>query len=206
MESLGPPRRARNHGHVRVVWGALAVAAALVADFELRPVAAQTFGDDPAAVSVRAAGLSLELAPLTLDQTRAFFIGRGFDPAAADAIARDGCVFRSNIGNRVDDPAGPATEIDLALWRVDAGAGWRPLRLKEDWMRQWDAAHPGGRAAVAFRWALFPTRQTFGPGDYNWGMITFGLAPGTGFDLDVRWRSGGEAHGRILRRLRCAAQ
>ena len=38
---------------------------------------------------------------------------------------------------------------------------------------------------------MFPTRQQFHPGDYNWGLTAFGIPPGSVFDLEVSWQEGG---------------
>jgi len=149
-------------------------------------------------------GLRLEVQALTLDQTRAFFLGRSFDGARADEIARTGCFFRSDIGNASGEPGDPVVELDLSRWRVNAGAGPKPLWLREDWRRQWRERGIAPAPSTAFHWALFPTRQSFSPGDYNWGMITMGLKPGSRFRLEVRWRSSGREEAADLTDLECA--
>lgn len=143
------------------------------------------------------------------DQTRAFFIGRGFSSAAADRIARS-CVFQSIQRNRGSGLQAPVMEVDLSQWRIipagDRDAPSRRLPLKEDWDQEWQAAGEPDGARVAFRWSLFPTRQTFHGGDYNWGMISFGVPPGTRFDLALVWTLGGEPGSATLRGLVCASE
>lgn len=137
---------------------------------------------------LRDGALSIELIARPPDQTRAFFIGRGFDAASADRVAR-ACVFQAIVRN-AGTPAegGPALGIDLARWRVMQSAGATAPRLESDWQAGWDRADLSPAARVAFRWALFPTQQVFRPGDYNWGMIAFGPAPGEPFELDLVWQ------------------
>jgi hypothetical protein len=143
------------------------------------------------------------------DQTRGFFIARGFTTAAADRIARS-CVFQSIQHNRGLDVEGPVMEVDLTRWRITRADGSepsaRPIALKEAWDTEWEAAGESEAARVAFRWSLFPTRQTFRGGDYNWGMIMFGVPPGTHFDLTLDWTLDGEPHQAVLRGLICAPE
>lgn len=143
------------------------------------------------------------------DQTRGFFIARGFSSAAADRIARS-CVFQSIQRNRGRDVEGPVMEVDLTRWRITPSDGsepsTRPIALKEAWDTEWEAAGESEAARVAFRWSLFPTRQTFRGGDYNWGMISFGVPPGTHFDLTLAWTLDGEPQQAVLRGLICAPE
>ncbi|MGE5153605.1 MAG: hypothetical protein ACM3ST_06260 [Bdellovibrio bacteriovorus] len=143
------------------------------------------------------------------DQTRGFFIARGFTSEASDRIARS-CVFQSIQRNRGRDVAGPVMEVDLTRWRLTPSDGAepapRPIALKEDWDKEWKAAGESEAARVAFRWSLFPTRQTFRGGDYNWGMISFGVAPGTRFDLTLDWTLDGVPQEARLKGLICAPE
>ena len=145
------------------------------------------------------------------DQTRAFFIGRGFSSAAADLIGRS-CVFQAIVRNRAQAESagapGPRGDlaVDLATWGLEAGAGPRALPPKEGWEPRWEAMGESNAARIALRWSLFPSTQTFRPGDYNWGMIPFGVPPGTRFDLTLAWNLGGEPQGAVLRGLVCAPE
>ena len=145
------------------------------------------------------------------DQTRAFLIGRGFTSAAADLIGRS-CVFQAIVRNRAPAEGagapGPGGDlaIDLATWRLEADAGPQDLPPKEGWEPSWEAMGESNAARIALRWSLFPSTQTFRPGDYNWGMIPFGVPPGTRFDLTLAWNLGGEPQGAILRGLVCAPE
>ena len=143
------------------------------------------------------------------DQTRGFFLARGFSSAAADRIARS-CIFQSIQRNRAGGADAPVLGVDLTQWRIlladGQGSTARSLALKEEWDREWVAAGESDRARVAFRWSLFPTRQTFRGGDYNWGMVSLGLPPGTHFDLRLAWTLDGEPQEALLRGLICAPE
>ena len=145
---------------------------------------------------LREGALSLELNQLLPDQTRAFFQGRGFPAASADEFAR-ACVFQVIVSNTGDGVEAPFVAIDLRRWRIDAGQGPLPLPVEATWQPRWASAGVPPPARVAFRWALLPTEQTFGPGDHAWGMLPLGPAPGTTVDLTVVWDENGRE--RVMR-------
>lgn len=147
--------------------------------------------------------LSLELVQRLPDQSRAFFLGRGFGSDNADAIAV-ACVFQTILRNQAPEGDGPTVAVDLDDWRVVRDGGTRPLRLEKTWEGRWEQTGASQAARIAFRWSLFPTQQEFEPGDYNWGMIPFGPAPGERFDLRFRWREDGESRRGVIEGLRCA--
>jgi hypothetical protein len=137
------------------------------------------------------------------DQTRGFFQARGFPVPDAERIAQS-CVFQTIFRN-TSRPADPGPiEYDLREWVVRTAAGRQNLKTREDWAREWKARGAPKAAQLAFEWALLPTRQTYGPGDYNWGMSVFNLAPGAEFDLDVVWRQRGERRSVRLTGVQCA--
>lgn len=158
-----------------------------------------------APVRIEQDGLKLELAPLTPDQVRAFFLARGFTAQDAEHIVATGCVFRSAIGSAVTKAGEAEVSIALAKWRVQTanGASASP-KVREDWEAVWKARGVAEEAATAFYWALFPTEQTFFPSDYNWGFLTFGLPAGTAFDLTLAWSTAGEPRTKTLKGLQCA--
>lgn len=133
-------------------------------------------------------GMQLELKQRLPDQTRGFFIGRGFSPELADDIAIR-CVFQTIVRN-VSENDRPIT-VALNTWHSRSAGDIRPIKLKEQWDREWTSAQVSQRSRLAFRWATFPTQQTFVTrSDYNWGMISFDWPPGTVFNLHVVWHEG----------------
>ncbi len=149
-------------------------------------------------------GLELELIQRLPDQTRAFFLARGFPAGIVDDLGRS-CIFQTilrNIGTDAD--VSPALTVSLKDWQVSQGDTSRPLKLKEVWDQAWPDALVSKSARLAFRWATFPSTQTFQPGDYNWGMISFGLTPGMRFDLRLVWNEGKEKHAARIENLICA--
>jgi hypothetical protein len=148
-------------------------------------------------------GVSIRLVQRLPDQTRGFFQARGFSIADAELIAQS-CVFQTVFRN-VALPSDPgAIEYNLNEWVVHAAGALRRMKTREDWQKEWTARRVSKAAQLAFEWGLLPTRQSYRPGDYNWGMSVFNLAPGTPFDLDVVWRQGGERRSARLNGVVCA--
>lgn len=147
----------------------------------------------------QAAGVSVYLAQRLPDQTRAFFLARGFDRASVDRVAA-ACVLQLEIRSLGD----AAVEADLRQWRSQDADGARPLLLREHWEREWQRLGLPRAQRIAFRWALFPSRVHYGPGDYNWGMILLGRPPGARVDLTVRLAVGGRPVAAVLPGIECA--
>ena len=129
-------------------------------------------------------GISLQLVQRLPDQTRAFFLGRGFSSEDADRIAR-ACVFQTIFRNDGQQPI----DYNLDDWFLIAAQASadrkRPLQTRERWDAIWQQQDTAQAARIAFRWSLLPTVQHFEPGDYNWGMSSYGLPPGSPFDLTL---------------------
>lgn len=148
-------------------------------------------------------GFELELIQRLPDQTRAFFLARGFSATVADDIARS-CVFQAIGRNTFEISKGKSVSVNLHRWQIKSAGQFRPLKLKEQWDAQWPQAVVSPAARIAFRWATFPTEQTFEPvGDYNWGMISFALPPGSLFNLQVRWSVNGSEQQSWIQHLQC---
>jgi len=147
--------------------------------------------------------LELELVQRLPDQTRGFFMARGFSAAVADEIALS-CIFQTIVRNSDSQADGGKVSVDLAQWRVIHKAGEQGIRLKEPWMASWPEDTVSEASRLAFQWALFPTRQEFLADDYNWGMTAFGLPPGAVFDLDLVWQENGKAHTARIAAIECA--
>jgi hypothetical protein len=153
--------------------------------------------------SLTEGNLELKLIQRLPDQTRAFFQGRGFYRKDADRIASS-CVFQTIIRNRAPGGGVRTVKIDLADWRVYRNNRHGKLILHDQWQKLWEKNQIDPAARTAFRWAMFPDRQEFYGGDYNWGMISFGLKPGDRFTLTVIWQEGNQRRSGKIKNLRCA--
>lgn len=172
-----------------------------------------TQGIDPEAQlpywELRRGDIALRLIQRLPEQTRGFFLARGFSAAGADRVA-EACVFQTILKN-VAAPAErgvPASRVhyDLREWRVIADGSSRRMQTRERWRARWRDGRESQAARIAFEWALFPTEQTYRPGDYNWGMSIFGLRPGASFDLKLVWHERGQTRSAVIRQMRCAAE
>jgi hypothetical protein len=148
-------------------------------------------------------GVSIRLVQRLPDQTRGFFQARGFSLADSELIAQS-CVFQTVFKNVTPPSDTGVIEYNLDEWVVHAGGAQHRMKTREDWQKEWGTRHAPQDAQLAFEWGLIPTRQSYRPGDYNWGLSMFNLAPGTPFDLDVVWRQNGERRSAHLKGVVCA--
>lgn len=119
------------------------------------------------------------------DQTRAFFMGRGFSPENAERIAGH-CVFQTVFYNTAKTGM---VSLDLSAWRViEKGKKAVPLKLTSHWQKEWEKHNVAQASRIAFQWSLFPEKQEFAPGDWNMGMLTYPVSHGASFTLEIIWR------------------
>lgn len=147
--------------------------------------------------------MSLRLVQRLPDQTRAFFLARGFSNENAELIAQS-CVFQTVFKNTSNLNTPAALEYNLLDWSVLHNKEARKMKMREDWKREWVQREVPIAAQLAFEWALYPTWQIYQPGDYNWGMSIFDLRPGSVFDLEVVWQQSGKRHRAIIKDIKCA--
>lgn len=141
-------------------------------------------------------GFLLRLTQRLPDQTRAYFEARGFDKASAETAATS-CIFQTMIKNTGTDPSQKIT-ADISDWRVIRGDVAKPLLHREYWRNYWIEHNQTESARVAFEWSLLPDSVEYDITDYNWGMSSYGLAPGSKFDLIFTWQRQGKTYqGRI---------
>jgi len=148
----------------------------------------------------REAGVSVRLMQRLPDQTRAFFQGRGFSSVDADQIA-NACVFQTIFRNDGEQ----SLSYDLDDWRISYQLEHSPLLTRERWDERWRDSTASKAARIALHWSLLPTRQRLEPGDYNWGMTSFGLQPGEPFDLTLVLTLDGNPITRTIPGIVCAA-
>jgi hypothetical protein len=153
---------------------------------------------------LQAHDFSLQLVQRLPDQTRAFFQARGFSKQVADKIATH-CVLQAIGKNTSHAPNGSSIEYNLADWQVRVNGKLQHIKLKSDWEREWVQDDRVSKASrIAFRWATFPSQQNFEPdGDFNWGMISFDLPPGTAFDLQLVWKQNKQLRQQWINKILC---
>lgn len=144
-------------------------------------------------------GVRFSLTQILPDQARAFYLARGFDRAAADAYA-SACVFQTVLSNEGSAPIA----FHLGDWRILRGKRALRLKTEPEWQHEWEQRQLADPARIAFRWAQFPLEQDFEPGDWNQGMTTYPLLRGACFDLEFKWRMGGEMKEGRLKGVCCA--
>ena len=149
-----------------------------------------------------AQGVLFRLTQRLPDQTRAYFMARGFDSGYADRIANQ-CIFQSMFKN-IAGSGGATISIDLDTWRVNSNSGEGRLLTREEWQDEMRKNDISRAATIAFEWSLLPTQQVYTPGDYNWGMTSYGLEPGKTFDLDFSWKREGRVFQGHLKGVECA--
>ena len=154
---------------------------------------------------IRDGQFSLEVRALPLNSVEAFFLARGFSTTETKVIVESGCVHKFAAAHD-GDAKEKAVSVDLTTWQVrSSGNDWNSLALKETWAQSWKERNVSKPAQIAFRWALFPTQQTFHPGDRNWGMVPMGFLPGTTFDLKAVLHVGEKSLQTVLTQLQCAS-
>jgi hypothetical protein len=145
-------------------------------------------------------GVFLSLTQILPDQTRAFYVNRGFPLEATERYATS-CVFMAVLRN---DSAAWVVRFRLEDWSVAVDGDQRPLVSVFEWLNRLEAHGLDKAALVAFRWAQFPPEQEYEPGgDWNQGMLSAGLPPGSRFDLMARWSVVNNLFEGVLRDVEC---
>ncbi len=152
---------------------------------------------------VRTEAMTLRLVQRLPDQTRGFFLARGFTALQADAIANS-CLFQTVFHNISTQGQEGVLRYDLRDWHVNFQGDSRSVKTREHWRDAWSGEKVSPAARLALEWALYPTQQSYQAGDYNWGMTTFDMSPGSLFQLDVSWHQQGKRHTFTIDRIECA--
>ena len=167
----------------------------------------QSVDEQTALVSwrINEGNFELQLKQLLPDQTRAFFLARGFSKEIANRIATS-CIMQIIGRNTAEQGMPGSIDVDLKQWRMLHSGREEPLKLKEQWDSEWQTDKVDDAARLAFRWATFPTRQDFSSQDFGWGMMGFGLPPGEYFDLKIVWSVAGVGKEAWIRGIQCAEE
>lgn len=144
-------------------------------------------------------GVNFTLAQRLPDQTRSFYLARGFTSAAANSYAIS-CVFQTIVHN---DTKKSVVAFNLADWRIIENGHERPLKLTSQWQQDWKKMGLPKSAQIAFQWSQFPTIQKHNPGDWFQGMIAAGLPPGSTFGVKIVWTQDGVPHQAKMTDIQC---
>ena len=137
------------------------------------------------------------------DQTRAYFSGRGFKSDAVKIIA-DHCIFQTVFTNISSSEKKRVIDHDIRQWQYYyKGKSFR-MKPREEWKPFWQDHGVAQAQVVAFEWSLFPSKQIFKPGDYNWGMSVFKVPHGASFDLELNWKVDGKPQSATMKNVTCA--
>lgn len=154
----------------------------------------------PTSWEQRSGGAFLQLSQITPDQSRAFFLNRGFTREAVEAYAA-ACVFMVIVRN---ETSASTVFYRLAEWRARQAGESRALKQRKDWLVLWEQKGLPEAARIAFEWSQLPDEQSFERGDWNQGMASIGLPHGGTFDLEYQWHVAGQIHHGTLKGVRCA--
>ena len=144
-------------------------------------------------------GVEIELIQISPDQARGFFLARGFNRADVDYYAAS-CIFAAVVRNQSQ----AVVSYHLADWRYAADGVSHKLKLKDDWLREWQQRGASKSAQIAFEWSQHPTNQTLEPNDWNQGMTTYQVPHGSRFDLTLKWKKGDKNYVDTINGIHCA--
>jgi hypothetical protein len=147
--------------------------------------------------------IEIELVQRLPDQSRALFMNHEFSRDVIEDLALS-CMTQTIIRNSGKSGSGQAVSIDLRQWRMQHKGKTSGIKLKEQWLASWSDKQASPAAKLVIRWGLFPTQQEYLPDDYNWGLTTFGIPPGSVFDLEVSWQEGGKPRSGKISNIVCA--
>jgi len=147
--------------------------------------------------------LSLRIVQRLPDQTRAYFLGRGFSKSDSDFIASH-CFFQTIFRNTSTSTEPHKLEYDLTQWQIKYQKKNHSLLVRKNWLKIWEQRNVQSAQKIAFEWSLLPTKQEYLPEDYNWGMSTYPLPHGAKFDLDIIWYIDGKKYQTIIPDIQCA--
>lgn len=146
-------------------------------------------------------GFDVMLMQITPDQSRGFFLGRGFTREDADHYA-ESCVLAAIVKNHTKKNIA----YNLADWRYTDGKDGlkHKIRLRGDWLEIWKQRGVSKSSRIAFEWSQHPDKQLLEPGDWNQGMTTYQVPHGSTLNLIVNWKIGEHIREETIPGIRCA--
>jgi hypothetical protein len=146
-------------------------------------------------------GVYFSLTQILPEQAQAFYVNRGFTLEQIKPYTAS-CVYMTVLRN--DDAPGTVHFVSNN-WSILVKGKPHARKSVDDWIQTLSTPEAKPAALVAFRWAQFPIEQEYEPGgDWNQGMLSIGLPPGSEFDVIARWDIAGKAVGTKLQGVQCA--
>ena len=146
-------------------------------------------------------GVYFSLTQILPEQARAFYVNRGFSVEQINEYAAS-CVYMTVLRN---DSAPDTIHFISNTWEVVVNGEKKSLVSVNDWLSRLHQLAVKKPALIAFRWAQFPPEQEYEPGgDWNQGMLSVGLSPGSTFDVVARWDIQGKEYQTTLTGVHCA--
>lgn len=146
-------------------------------------------------------GVHLLLRQILPEQAQAFYLNRGFTLQQVEAYTSS-CIYMAVLRN---DNAPGAIHFISNDWSVLVDGKPHALVSVDSWVQRLTNDKVKKSALVAFRWAQFPPEQEYAPGgDWNQGMLSVGLPPGTRFDVIANWDLDGKMYAAKLQGVQCA--
>ncbi|NNE63315.1 MAG: hypothetical protein HKN34_04460 [Gammaproteobacteria bacterium] len=148
----------------------------------------------------QSSGVTFSLSQIMPLQLKAFYLNRGFSLEQIDPYVQS-CVYMTVFRN---DAAEGTVHFIRQNWLVRVDGQAHALVPVSEWMDGFKSAGIKNTALVAFRWAQFPPEQSYEPGgDWNQGMLSMGLEPGSEFDVTARWDIDGREFEATLEDVHC---
>ena len=146
-------------------------------------------------------GVHFSLTQLLPEQLRAFYVNRGFSLTQIESYASS-CVYMTVLRN---DNAPGVIHYISNNWKVVFENNSHEMMSIDQWIKRLSAMGVKKSAMIAFRWAQFPAEQEYRPGgDWNQGMLSVGLPPGSQFDISANWNIGEKEYEATLTEVLCA--
>lgn len=146
-------------------------------------------------------GVNYSLTQILPEQGQAFYVNRGFTQKQIEPYTSS-CVYMTVLRNE----SAPGTIHFISnSWKVLVNGKQHPLVSVDNWVQQLTTGNTKKSALIAFRWAQFPPEQEYEPGgDWNQGMLSVGLPPGSQFDVIASWDIEGKVFEVKLQGVQCA--
>ena len=109
----------------------------------------------------------ISLFPRTINQTIAFYTGRGFPQSALDEF-KSMCFITIGVNNKGTN----RVWFDLDNWHFKTEVGLLKRRLRPEWVQRWNKIGLEKRFQSTFRWTLMPEKMGLYTHEGEGGNVT----------------------------------